>query len=302
MPPRRLIKALSLNRGIEYIRVMDAIQPKFFDGETSTLIEVWSSTIDDIRELAQGLSDDEWGLPTSCPGWTVGDVVAHVVGVERRLAGDALPKHEPDWYALPHVREDEFTRYMERDVDSRRGQSRASVVAELLEVIPRRREQLNSIDPDPETLVSGPAGMQIPLGRIMRMRVFDLWTHEQDLRQAIGKPGNEATMGAHVTAEIMLSTLPAIWGKKVGAQPIQSLRIAVTGGISFEGQVTVGEDERANFTAVSTDPTSVITIDWMTYFALGAGRTTFIDVQDRITLEGDAALATRMLELANIAP
>jgi uncharacterized protein (TIGR03083 family) len=281
---------------------MDSAQPHFFDGQVTTLIEAWSSTIDDISTLAQMLSDDQWALATPCPGWTVGDIVAHVVGVERRLASDSLPDHEPDWSALPHIREDEFTRFMERDVDARRGQPREEVVDELLEVIPRRREQLLSIDPDPDTLVAGPAGMQVPHGRIMRMRVFDLWTHEQDLRRAITQTGNEATIGAHVTADIMLSTLPAIWGKKVGANANQSLRLTVTGGISFECQVIVGEDGRAHFTAVSADPTSSITTDWMTYFALGAGRTTLTEVQDQITLDGDANLATRMLENANIAP
>jgi uncharacterized protein (TIGR03083 family) len=281
---------------------MDSAQPHFFDGQVTTLIEAWSTTIDDISELAQSLSDEQWALSTPCPGWTVGDIVAHVVGVERRLADDSLPDHEPDWAALPHIREDEFTRFMERDVDARRGQPREEVVDELLEVIPRRREHLASVDPDPDTLVAGPAGMHVPLSRIMRMRVFDLWTHEQDLRRAIDDPGNEATIGAHVTADIMLSTLPAVWGKKVGAQTSQSLRLTVTGGISFDCQVNVSEDGRAHFTAVSTDPTSLVTTDWMTYFALGAGRATVEDVQDRITIGGDAALATQLLTLVNIAP
>jgi hypothetical protein len=81
-----------------------------------------------------------------------------------------------------------------------------------------------------------------------------------------------------------------------------SLRLTVTGGISFDCQVNVSEDGRAHFTAVSTDPTSWVTTDWMTYFALGAGRATVEDVQDRITIGGDAALATQLLTLVNIAP
>lgn|SRR5690606_34545645 len=31
-------------------------------------------------EVLRGLGDDEWALPTVCPGWTVKDVAAHVLG------------------------------------------------------------------------------------------------------------------------------------------------------------------------------------------------------------------------------
>ena len=280
---------------------MDA-QPHFFDGQLTTLIDTWSTTIDDMSALICELTDAEWNLPSPCPGWTVGDIAAHVVGVERRLAGDALADHEPDWSTLPNIRSDEFSQFMERDVDIRRTQSRTETVAELLEVIPRRRAQLQALDADPELMVAGPAGSQVPLGRIMRMRVFDLWVHEQDIRQSVHKPGHEASIGAHVTAEILVSALPVIWGKKVAAQPGQSIHLKVSGAISFECSVVVGDDGRAGFTANPDQPTSSLAMDWLTYVALSTGRSTVELLADQITIAGDAELAHRCVKLANIAP
>ena len=283
-------------------RMNSSTQPHFFDGQIATLVEAWSTTINDISVLANALDDDQWSAQSPCPGWTVGDIVAHVVAVERQLAGDTVAVHEPDWSALPHVREDEFSRFMEVGVDARRGSSRADVIDELVDVIPRRTRQLQEVDADPEALVAGPAGSQVPLGRIMRMRAFDLWVHDQDIRTAIKLPGHEAASGAHVSAEILVSTLPMLWGKKVGAQPGQSLNLHITGAISFECTVAIGDGGRANFVDAGADPTTMISTDWLTYVALGAGRVTYDEVQERVTISGDRALALRTLELANIAP
>ena len=280
---------------------MDA-QPHFFDGQLSTLLNAWSTTIEHISELAGDLTDEQWALETRCPGWTVGDITAHVVGLERRLVGDDLPTPEPDWTSLPHIKSDEFTRFMERDVDLRRGLPRSEVVAELVEVIPRRRAQLLALDADPDLLVAGPAGSQVPFGRIMPVRVFDLWIHEQDIRQAIDAPGGAASIGAHVTAETLVSTLPVIWAKKVGAQSGQSLHLTVSGGISFECDIVVDADGRAAFVTREQSPTTSINLEWLTYAALSTGRVSLDSVWDEIVIHGDSDLARKTLESVNIAP
>ena len=48
------------------------------------LEEAWN----DVAELCDGLTDDQWITPTDCPGWSVFDNVAHMIGTERMLAGE----------------------------------------------------------------------------------------------------------------------------------------------------------------------------------------------------------------------
>ncbi|MEE4022492.1 maleylpyruvate isomerase family mycothiol-dependent enzyme [Gordonia sp. PKS22-38] len=43
-------------------------------------IEMAAAERRELGELLANLSDDEWHGPTLCPGWTVRDVVAHLVG------------------------------------------------------------------------------------------------------------------------------------------------------------------------------------------------------------------------------
>ena len=46
--------------------------------------EVWG----DIVEVCADLTDAQWEKPTDCPGWTVKDNVAHMIGTERMLLGE----------------------------------------------------------------------------------------------------------------------------------------------------------------------------------------------------------------------
>ena len=61
---------------------------------------------DAIDGVVGDLSDSEWEQSTSLPGWTVHDVVAHVVGTESMLQGLGTPEADIDVSALEHVRND----------------------------------------------------------------------------------------------------------------------------------------------------------------------------------------------------
>ena len=49
----------------------------------------------ELAALLTGLTGGDWGRPTACPGWSVHDVAAHLLGVElgreRRLGAPARP-------------------------------------------------------------------------------------------------------------------------------------------------------------------------------------------------------------------
>ena len=57
-----------------------------------------------IKDLLGGLDTTEWATSTALPGWTVHDVVAHLIGTESRLAGDEEPPGSIDVTALAHAR------------------------------------------------------------------------------------------------------------------------------------------------------------------------------------------------------
>ena len=61
-----------------------------------------------------------------------------------------------------------------------------------------------------------PAGMDT-YGRFMQIRVFDCWLHEQDIRDAVGRPGHETGLAVEVVLDEMATALGFVVGKKAGA-------------------------------------------------------------------------------------
>ena len=279
-----------------------------FDADIPTLIAAWEGSARDFLEVAEGLDDTEWSYATSCPGWTVGDIVAHVAGVDRDLAGDAPPTDEPDWEALPHVNRP-FSRFTELRVAAARGTARADVVESLADVIERRTQQLQHGPTAVGTEVAGLGGSAAPLDRVLRLRAFDTWVHEQDIRRAVGRPGHLATVGARITADNLRTALPLVVGKKAGAEPGESVHLVVTGPIAFTRALLVDPDGRARFvpSGPTTDttgenPTTRLTLAWETYMLLGCGRVDVETVTDAVDVDGDADLADRVLAAMSIAP
>ena len=186
------------------------------DAGFDELFAAWRSASADFIDLVTPLSQDEWDLPTALPGWTVGDIVAHVGWLEGLLVGEMDPPHEPDWSALPHAQSD-FGKITEVPVDLRRAWTREAVLVELADRVAQRTAVLEDGPHDATHEVMGPFG-PAPLGRVLRMRTLDTWVHEQYIRDALGRPGHLDTPGAQATASQLLPGLGKVWAKLVGAQ------------------------------------------------------------------------------------
>ena len=106
------------------------MDPTAIDQTTAELVDAWQGALKAVADLAEGVTAAEWGLPSPCPGWTVGDVVAHVTDIEDFLSGAPRPDHTPDFDALPHA-QGFVGQLTETGVDFRRGRAPAEVVAEL---------------------------------------------------------------------------------------------------------------------------------------------------------------------------
>lgn len=153
-----------------------------------TYADAWTHSVESIAELVKPLAEGEWNRRTPCPGWSVRDIVSHIIGMECEQLGDPRPIHTlpRDLY---HVQND-FTRYMEMQVDVRRHHTAPEMTSELEYTIIRRSRQLRNESRDPETMTRAPLGAEQTLELALRMRAFDVWVHEQDLRTTLGAPGN----------------------------------------------------------------------------------------------------------------
>lgn len=275
-------------------------------GTLSYLIDAWSGAIADLRGLADELGDQGWLTASVLPGWTVGDVIAHVGWIENSMLGHVDPPHEPDWSRLPHVGSP-FGRITEVPVDLRRHWSRMTVLGEFDGATARREAVLRAGPQDPATPAVDPFGRPKTLDAVMRMRIFDTWVHGQDIRHAAGLVGGMETSGAVVTAEQIARASGFVWAKKVAAPVGSTLTVSVTPpGVALVASVAVADDGRGRSIAQPESPTVAVSMSFDDFVQLGCGRdwpqSSREDARRRVSVEGDSALAALLLDNLNVAP
>ena len=132
------------------------------------------------------LTTEEWATPTCLPGWTVQDVLSHLVGTERMLAGAPAPT--VGIAHLDHMR-NPIAEANEVWVESMRGHSGAEMVEAWLAVTSTRLAELEAMGQTEFDAPSWtPVGNDETYGRFMRIRHFDCFMHEHDIRFALGRP------------------------------------------------------------------------------------------------------------------
>jgi uncharacterized protein (TIGR03083 family) len=273
--------------------------------ELATVVAAWEHTARSVLALGRDCDADDLGTPTECPGWTVKDQLAHVVGVERGLLPDVEdePPHElpPD---LPHVR-GHFARRIEVAVDRRRGVPGAEVVAELAQVLDARSALLVGAGAD--DVVVGLRG-ETTLGELMTLRTFDVWAHEQDLRRALQRPGGLGSPAAALAVGYARAGLGRVVAKGAKVEPGRTVVVAVTGPVSFTEAVRVQQAEpgRMRGTVLGHVPPIGdgadvrVSMDTESFMRRSCGRWSV--ARTPVTVDGDADLAARVLEAMAVTP
>ncbi|KRE56212.1 maleylpyruvate isomerase family mycothiol-dependent enzyme [Phycicoccus sp. Soil748] len=271
------------------------------------LVSAYQQTTQAVVDLGRSCTDADFDLPTACPGWTVKDQISHVVGLESWLHTGDVPKVEVPDYA--HIR-GEAGRFIEKSVELRRRMVGQKVVDELETVAARRIAALSEPGVTLETVVRGPWG-PAPVGESLRRRILDIWTHEQDIRQALGRPGNLDSGGAAVFMDLLFAALPRLVAKEAGIEPGNVVIIDSTGPVMGRAGVWVepGEEGKARgiplFSGIAHDgdphdvfTTITLSTDCLTRRAAGRGGIDDI----HFTVHGDEAVARRVLEHLVIVP
>jgi uncharacterized protein (TIGR03083 family) len=255
----------------------------------AALHDVW----DRLDALLAGLDDADWDRATCLPGWNVKAVVAHVVGTENMLLGVSQPALLVSEITHPHVRND-IGGFNEAWVEALSAEAPADVLARFRDDVAKRRAALAEVTDEAWDEVGfTPAGADT-YGRFMRIRVFDQWLHELDIRDAIGEPGGDAGPAAVLGLDEMAVAMGYVVGKKAGAPQGSRVRLALTGDAARDINVEVVE-RAAVVDVLSGPPTLTATMPVGVFARLGGGRVDPATVRDQIALAGDEELGERLL-------
>ena len=139
-----------------------------------------------LAALLDGLDDEQWAAPTRCEGWSVQDVIAHLIttnqfwslSVARGLAGEPtriLAEFDP--VATPA-----------QLVDAVRSRTRSETLEQFRATNEALATTFSSLEPDDwSRLAEAPPG-HIAIDLLALHTLWDAWIHEHDIALPLGLP------------------------------------------------------------------------------------------------------------------
>jgi len=221
-----------------------------------------------LGDLAQ-LSDEDWQRPTECEGWTVRDMVAHLVGAAQGHASMLTFLRQYVW-GIRHRKAfggSSLDAMNQRQIDDQRAHSTDTLVQLLTELAPRavagRSRRARTLGWAPvhlEAAGSWYAGMptrttMAELCAVVLTR--DVWAHRLDLARAVGKTLSlDPALDGRIVSDIV-----ADWATRHG-QPVS---LTLTGDAG--GTFGIGRGD-------------TLTLDGLDFARLMAGRRPDGDIPD----------------------
>lgn len=205
--------------------------------------ELATAAYDQLLALLDELSAEEWDAPTQCPGWTVADMVGHLIGAAkgnasvreqvRQQAWGARHRQEFDGNPLDATNalqiEDHRTLAPAERVAALRAAAAPSVRGRMRIPAAFRRISV-SIAPGGSTAAGMPE--RDTLGHLLDVVLTrDVWTHRIDIARATGRdltldPRTDGALVADVVAE---------WAGRHG-QPFELTLTGPAGGTFAQGE------------------------------------------------------------------
>jgi uncharacterized protein (TIGR03083 family) len=231
------------------------------------LVEQLAATWSSIEKLCADFGEDDWKHPTGCPGWTVQDQVSHLIDYESFALGRPRPDHTVA--DLSHTKND-MGAVNEVGVDARRGLAGNAVLDEFVDVTAQRLERLSALTDDDLTRETETPVGPGTLRDLLTLRVMDSWSHEQDIRRALGRAGHAVGPAVETAVQYLSQFLPFAVAKRAGAPEGSSVVIDVTGVLTTSIVVQDGRGRAVD--RIDEEPSCRLQMDAPTFVALVGGR------------------------------
>ena len=150
------------------------------------------------------------------------------------------------------------------------------------------------------------APIQTPIGPgtvrdYVAIRIFGAWVHEQDMRRALGRPGDlEGPVAQHSVGRMAMA-IPYVVAKKAQAAHGTTVVFNLTGPAGRTVAVGVEAERGVEIPEPPASPTAGLTMDVETFACLCCGRwepATALE-SGKVTITGDLVLGEKIVSRMN---
>jgi uncharacterized protein (TIGR03083 family) len=228
-----------------------------------------------------GIEGDAWDRPTVCAGWTVREVLAHLVDLEVRV-GRAYRGE------LPPLPLEEVQAENSRGVERWRVLPGEALRAAFWQHGVAAQRIVDALG-DQEWRRPVRMGVASELRHVIRVHFHELAVHGHDMTSALGAP---PVWGERVANLVELLATAGPWALLAGGAPLEgSLSVDVDGA----GRWTLSATTEGWKIVPGADADATIATDAETFVLATTGRIATADALARSKVGGDESLAERIL-------
>lgn len=220
-----------LNTPSTYFRVIFFTILAFMEIPIQTL-HLFPTLDEKLIELLQSLTPEEWNLPTLAKQWTVKDIASHLLDGNIRLISIARDGHlsKPSEPIASYQDLVQYLNQLNADwVNATRRMSPAVLIELLSATGNEYYEQLKKLKPsEPAVFSVAWAGQtESPNWFHIAREYTEKWHHQQQIRDAVNKPGIMSREFFYPLIDTFMQALPHTY-RSVQAEPATVVKVTVT--------------------------------------------------------------------------
>jgi uncharacterized protein (TIGR03083 family) len=252
-------------------RTPTSLQTPPTDNEASA----FARAVEDVQHTLALLTADDWGQP-AVNGLSVGELVGHLIGTQLLMVAElgldeALPIAAVDTDHIESTRE---------AITAGSTSSPAQAAAEFARVSEVLTAHFSGLDAQGLATESRYGAIVADIGFLLLVRVFELWTHDNDLRRSVGRERVEPD--ADRLWMMTRAVMPVV--HRIGGDRLRIVLTGAGGGVWPAANAEVAE----------------IAVDSVAFCQRVANRLAVEDLE--VDISGDVAAARETLsELATLA-
>ncbi|MEJ2710899.1 MAG: maleylpyruvate isomerase family mycothiol-dependent enzyme [Anaerolineales bacterium] len=255
-----------------------------------------------LVELLSGLDPEDWYRPTVAPEWTVKDLVAHLLDTDvRRLSylRDGLGARQPSQPIQDYQALLEHINQLNRQWVLAAKRISPRLLLDFLSLTgPQVAEVFGSLDPFAKASAAVAwAGERESLNWFDTAREYtEKWTHQQQIREATGRPGLTARKWLHPVLDTFVRALPHTFNKTI-APAGTAVVVSILGEAGGEWSLIRKPEGWELYAGAAGNPRAQVKIDqdsaWRV-FTKGLSRE---QARARAQIHGELSLGERVLDL-----
>lgn len=267
-------------------------------------IELFPPLHAELIALLRQLAPEDWFKPTPAAGWSVKDMVAHLLDTDMRRLASQRDHHRvmPPTPITDHASLVAYLNQLNAEWVVAAQRISPRLLTEWLAIIgPQVYELFKPLDPLAETGIGvGWAGETRSANWFDIAREYtEKWHHQQHIREAVGAPLLNERRWLHPALDTFVRGLPHTY-RDIPAPDGTQVVVAITGDAGGDWTLVRQAQHWHLYRGAAAEPAALVRIDQDAAWRLFTKGLTSAEARQGATIEGDQQLGSQLLLLLAI--